>query len=346
MKPLISVIAPVYRIPKEYLLKCFSSVLSQTYTNWELIIVDDGSCDGSGEYCDDFSQKDNRIKVIHQKNAGVSVARNKGIQNSNGEYIAFIDSDDWIDDNYLQLFVDRLDEVNYDICICSSKVERKTKSEINNFLSEDSIKCNEEQLYQLKSQLICRGLAAYHPPYVNVGVPWGKLYKKSFIIDNGICFKPGVKRMQDNLFNLFAFKKAKCISYIDKPTYHYRDFSESAVHKYNTNIISDFEPFLDELEKFVINENNEKWIHGANKRKITSISSYMSYYFFHKKNNKKLMKKLKELKKFLNSEDIIKAVQNTEKSIMNMQEKIFYTFVKYKFAVGLYVLHKLKNGIK
>ena len=346
MKPLISIIAPVYKIPKEYLEQCFTSVIRQTYTNWELIIVDDGSQDGSGEYCDEFVKKDSRIKVIHQENAGVSVARNNGIENSNGDYIAFIDSDDWIDEDYLQKFINRLNEVDYDICICSAKVERKTKSEINDFLIEDAIKCNEEQLYQLKSQLICRGLTKYHPPYVNVGVPWGKLYKKSFIIDNKISFKPGVKRMQDNLFNLYAFKKAKCISYINKQTYHYRDFSESAVHKYNPNIISDFRPFLDELEKFVIHENNEKWIIGANKRRITSINSYMSSYFFHKKNNKSTLKKIKDLKDYLKKEEIIKAVKNTDESIMNVQERIFYVFVKHKFAIGLYVLYLLKNGIK
>lgn len=344
MQPLISIIAPVYRIPKEYLLECFTSIIKQSYKNWELIIVDDGSQDGSGEYCDEFVKKDNRITVIHQKNAGVSVARNKGIENSKGDYIAFIDSDDWIDEDYLQLFVNRLDKVDYDICICSAKVERKTKSEINNFLGEDSIKCNEEQVYQLKSQLICRGLTSFHPPYVNVGVPWGKLYKKSFIIDNNISFKPGVKRMQDNLFNLYAFKKAKCISYINKQMYHYRDFSESAVHKYNPNIISDFKPFLDELEKFVTNENNEKWIVGANKRRITSISSYMSSYFFHKKNDKSTLKKIKDLKNYLKKEEIISAVKNTDTSIMNRQEKVFYLFTKYKFATGLYILYILKNA--
>ncbi len=344
MKPLISIIAPVYNIPKEYLLECFSSVIRQTYTNWELIIVDDGSTNDSGQYCDEFIEKDNRIKVIHQKNAGVSVARNNGLKNSNGDYIAFIDSDDWIEDDYLQKFVDRISKIDYDICICGAKVERKTKSEINDFLPVDSIKCGEEQLNILKSQLICRGLTLYHPPFVNVGVPWGKLYKKSFIIENNIEFKPGVKRMQDNLFNLYAFKKAKYISYISERLYHYRDFSESAVHKYNPNIISDFKPFLDELEKFVIDEKNEKWIIGANKRKITSINSYMSSYFFHKKNKKSTIKKIKDLKNYLKKEEIVNAIKNTSSSIMNKQEKIFFLFTKYRFATGLYILYKLKNA--
>ena len=346
MEPLISIIAPVYKIPKEYLLECFSSVIKQTYNNWELIIVDDGSQDGSGEYCDEFAKKDNRIKVIHQKNAGVSVARNNGIENSNGEYLAFIDSDDWLDDNYFQKFVDRLNKVDFDICICSAKVEKKNKSESNDFFFEDTINCNKEQVYQLQSQLICRGLTEYYPPYVNVGVPWGKLYKKSFIIDNNIRFKPGVKRMQDNLFNLYAFKLAKCISYINERPYHYRDFSESACNKYNPNIISDFEPFLTELEKFALKEDNKDWISGASKRRITSIKSYMFSYFFHKKNEKSILNKIKDLKDYLNKDEVVKSVNSTDKSIMNTQEKIFFLFVKYRFAFGLYILFRLKSGIK
>lgn len=93
---LISVIIPVYNIEK-YIFKCLSSVASQKYTNLEIIVVDDGSTDNSGEICDMFAAGDNRIKIIHQKNAGLSAARNAGIDASKGEYIGFIDGDDYID---------------------------------------------------------------------------------------------------------------------------------------------------------------------------------------------------------------------------------------------------------
>lgn len=343
MQPLISIIAPVYNIPKEYLLKCFTSIINQTYKNWELIIVDDGSKDDSGKYCDEFVKKDNRIKVIHQENEGVSVARNKGLENSNGEYVAFIDSDDWIDENYLELFISRLNEIEFDICICNAKVERKNKSEFNDFFQNDTLVCSEQDKYQLQCQLICRGLTDYHPQYVNVGVPWGKLYKKSFLIYNKITFKKGIKRMEDNLFNLYAFKAATAISLINKRTYHYRDFSESTMHKYDPNIIEEFEPFLEELDKFVLGENDLKWIYGSNKRRITSINAYMQCYFFHEKNKENIFKQIKELKKYLSHEKIVKAVKGTNNEIMDVQSRIFYLFVKKRFALGLYILFKLKN---
>ena len=92
----ISIIVPVYNTEK-YIIRCINSVLKQTFRNWELILIDDGSIDSSGKICDFFQKKDNRIKVIHKKNEGVSIARNLGITLSKGNYITFIDSDDWVD---------------------------------------------------------------------------------------------------------------------------------------------------------------------------------------------------------------------------------------------------------
>ena len=110
----ISIIMPVYNAAK-HIESTLENISQQTLKELEIVIIDDGSKDNSGDICDNYSKMDSRITVIHQKNAGVSVARNKGIENSNGDYIAFIDSDDWIDEDYLQLFVNRLDKVDYDI---------------------------------------------------------------------------------------------------------------------------------------------------------------------------------------------------------------------------------------
>ena len=344
MNPLISIIAPVYKIPIEYLEQCFYSVLKQTYPKWELIIVDDGSPDLSGQYCDKYAQIDTRIKVYHQANQGVSVARNLGIEKSRGDYISFLDSDDWVEKNYLASFVKRLEKIDYDICICGAIIQRNNGQERNSFYSKDILSCDEYYSNEFRSQLICRGISDYYPPHVNVGVPWGKLYKKSFLDANNLRFKPGVKRMQDNLFNLYAFKMAGCISYINEDLYHYRDFTESACNKYNPNIISDFSPFLSELKAFVKGEADARWEFGANKRIITSINSYMGSYFFHPENRDGILKKIRILKNFISTNQIKDAVQHTSKQQMNAQEKIFFYFVRKKNACALYLLYVLKNG--
>lgn len=100
MRPIISIIVPVYNTEK-YLDKCIQSVLAQTYTNWELLLIDDGSTDSSGAICDKYAAEDNRIRVFHKENGGVSSARNLGLDNAQGEWISFVDADDWIENSML-----------------------------------------------------------------------------------------------------------------------------------------------------------------------------------------------------------------------------------------------------
>ena len=115
-KPLISVIVPVYNVER-YLPRCIESILKQTYTNFELILVDDGTPDRSGIICDRYAEKDSRIRVIHKENGGVSTARNAGIDAAKGEWITFVDSDDWVSVKYLELLAECLDQNDYDLIV-------------------------------------------------------------------------------------------------------------------------------------------------------------------------------------------------------------------------------------
>lgn len=115
--PLITVIIPCYKV-EQYLPKCINSVLTQTYTNLEIILVDDGSPDNCGNICDNYAQKDSRIKVIHKTNGGLSDARNKGIDIAHGEYITFIDSDDYVSNDYIEVLYNLLKENNAQMSIC------------------------------------------------------------------------------------------------------------------------------------------------------------------------------------------------------------------------------------
>lgn len=100
--PKISIIVPVYKVEK-YLHRCLDSIVAQNFTDWECILVDDGSPDGSGKICDEYAEKDGRFKVFHQENQRVSAARNKGLDNAKGEWIGFVDSDDWVSKDYFQI---------------------------------------------------------------------------------------------------------------------------------------------------------------------------------------------------------------------------------------------------
>lgn len=118
---LISVIVPVYKV-EEYLPKCIESILNQTYKNIELILVDDGSPDNSPKICDEYASKDKRVKVIHKKNAGVSAARNDGINAASGKFITFVDSDDWIESEMYEKLYEKQQEKDYDVVMCGFKL--------------------------------------------------------------------------------------------------------------------------------------------------------------------------------------------------------------------------------
>lgn len=131
MRPLITVIVPVYNVER-YLKKCVDSILEQTYSNIEILLVDDGSTDSSGIICDKYSTLDNRIQVFHKKNGGLSDARNVGIQHMNGEYVVFIDSDDTIKNNYIEYLYNLLEKNNADIAMCNFEYIREDGTLINN----------------------------------------------------------------------------------------------------------------------------------------------------------------------------------------------------------------------
>lgn len=210
---LISVIIPVYNV-EQYLRQCVDSVLAQTYTNYEILLVDDGSADNSGVICDEYSSKDKRIKVIHQKNAGLSEARNCGFDSSNGEYVYFLDSDDWIQPKTLSVLVRTAHDENADIVFFDS------------MSFEDSEKGYKiPQRYIRKHDYpVGKGLAVFEQMQANKefhsAVPLLFL-RKAFLADSGIRFYPGIL-YEDMLFTFEVLTKANQVSQCKEAFYQRR----------------------------------------------------------------------------------------------------------------------------
>ena len=189
--PVISVVVPVYNT-EPYLYCCIDSILSQTFTDFELLLIDDGSTDRSGVICDEYASKDKRIRAFHKENGGVSSARNKGLDEARGEWIAFVDSDDWTEPNYLMdLFTHISDKI--DLVISYPKVY------MSNFVCfEDSFSSYMVLEKELFWRLFVENDLTRH---VN---PWGKLYRKSIIEENRIRFYEQIHWGEDAVF-LFSF---------------------------------------------------------------------------------------------------------------------------------------------
>jgi glycosyltransferase involved in cell wall biosynthesis len=181
MEELISVIIPVYKV-EEYLGRCVDSVLRQTYGNLEIILVDDGSPDRCGEICDEYAVKDSRVVALHKKNGGLSDARNQGLKVCRGEYITFVDSDDWVDENYIMKLYMLLKETDSDISVCN--FIRTTREDVQPDDSQEKVRVftNLEALDSLESKTDI-------DLYVQLVVAWGKLYRKELF--EGITFPVG-----------------------------------------------------------------------------------------------------------------------------------------------------------
>lgn len=215
----VTIVVAIYNVA-DYLAKCIQSVIDQTYRNIEIILVNDGSSDNCLSICRKFETIDDRIKVINQPNQGVSTARNNGIEASAGDYIMFVDGDDCLKKDIVHTLVDNVR--NNDITICSYTAfnDEDTLSINCHFFKGDKAFNNDKT--DLFLQLINLSYGQEGKPYTAVGVPWGKLYKKSFLEKHCLRFNKKLIRMQDNIFNMKAFALAQEIRYIDKPLYMYR----------------------------------------------------------------------------------------------------------------------------
>ncbi len=217
--PLVSVIVPVYRVEK-YLDQCVSSIVSQTYSNLEIILIDDGSPDACGKICDAWADRDERIQVIHQENRGQSAARNVGLDVATGGYISFVDSDDWIAADYILHMVQECRDGFAQICICDHSITGDMHLDVHG--GETYIQSREE--FTSGKELL-HG----HPEFLFAGRVIGALYAKALIEGDGIRFPVG--RIHEDVFVLFQLLyPAQGIIFLPEQLYYYRQQLESTTH--------------------------------------------------------------------------------------------------------------------
>ena len=207
MNSLISVIVPIYKVEK-YLRKCIESILSQTYTNLEIILVDDGSPDKCGEICDEYEKKDSRIKVIHKKNGGLSEARNAGLDIMAGNYVAFVDSDDWIEPQMYEHLLAKLHYFHADISIGGVSCD----------LDDNGI-INTEKIVSYDSAPFSEGnVETMHRFFTTSWAAWDKLYKADLFRD--IRYPVG-EINEDEAIVLQLLSKCTRVCYTNEVFYHY-----------------------------------------------------------------------------------------------------------------------------
>ncbi len=246
---LISIVIPVYKVEK-YLEKCIESVLKQTYTNLQIILVDDGSPDNCGKICDEYAKRDSRIDVIHKVNGGLSEARNVGISKAKGRYIGFVDSDDYIKENMYEILLNLIKEYNADASICNLYDVIEGKEYIrnkNNGIQEYS------RLDILKEVLLDKNIQSY---------AWNKLYKKELFDE--VKYPIG-KKYEDIGTTFYIFEKCNKIVVTSEPEYYYLKRSDSLVNNVTESTVFDYMELI--LQRYLyINDN------------IKELKQYNDYY--------------------------------------------------------------------
>lgn len=218
-KSKVSIIIPVYNIEK-YLCKCLDSILAQTFLNFEVFLIDDGSTDNSGEICEEYAEKDNRLKVFHQKNQGVSVTRQRALNMVTTEFVAFIDPDDYVENDYLERLYETALKAKADLVWCDY-VEHHSDKDCGH-----SCAWMDKSRSGLLKGILESGFSA---------VLWNKLYRTAVIKENGICFDSALKTAEDILFVSEFVCHSSTFAYVEKPLYHYNMANEnSAINKFST----------------------------------------------------------------------------------------------------------------
>ena len=205
---LISVVVPVYNV-EQYIRECVDSIISQTHYHLEIVLVDDGSLDKCPVICDEYAKKDGRIKVIHQKNGGLAKARNVGIENSNGEYITFIDSDDYVVSNYIEMLYRGIIENDADVSIASFRSFKKNNIAVIEDCSSQFAAISKKRCFEIYTSISTN-------PFVSA---WNKLYKRNLF--SNIRFPEG-KLYEDAFTTYKIFDVAQKIVFTSSVLYFYR----------------------------------------------------------------------------------------------------------------------------
>lgn len=339
-QPLISVVIPVYNV-EQYLPQCLDSILNQTYQNIELVCVDDGSPDNCGKILEKYAAMDERILVIAQKNQGLSGARNTGMRYAHGEYIMFVDSDDWIEAETCEVAISAALKYGADLVMWSYVREYGQESKEKYMFWEDETIFEEAEVKSKLHRRLCGlyGEELKHPEYANaIETAWGKLYLTEYLVNNNILFVDTKEiGTEDALFNLYALGYVKKAVYLRKCFNHYRKTNQNSLTKtYNAQLFPRWKRLFKYMEDYILNNNlSEKYRQALNNRIALSLLGLGLNIVG---SGLGLGKKLELIKEVLNDNQYKQAYRTLDFQYFPLHWKLFYSCAKLRVDVGVYLL--------
>jgi glycosyltransferase involved in cell wall biosynthesis len=337
----ISIVIPVYNV-EPYLPKCLDSIVGQTYKDLEIICVDDETPDNSVQIIKDYADKDSRIKLISQKNQGLSGARNTGIDAASGKYIVFVDSDDWIEPETCSTAVEQLEKNNADICMWGYVREFGGKAVEKRIFDGDMVFDEGESKHLIHRRIAgLVGAELSNPENADAIVTaWGKLYRADIIKNNKLYFTDTkIIGTEDALFNLYYFGYVKRCVFVDKPFNHYRKNNETSLtRKYKPQLFNQWSTLYSKMWQY-INENNcpDEFTEAFYNRVCLSIIGLGLNELC---NSAGMGVRVANLKKILCSDRYKEAYKELTLKYFPFYWKAFFWLCKKKFAIGVYIMLK------
>ena len=320
MQPLISVIVPIYNVEK-YLDRCVESIINQTYKNLEIILVNDGSPDNCPKMCDDYAEKDSRIKVVHKENGGLSDARNVGMEVATGEYVSFIDSDDWIDLETFSLSMAKIKECNAQI-VAFNIINVSDNPFVPNLSDKYEIVNSQKAIENTIDDINIKT------------VVWNKIYKRSTL--QGLKFKKD-KINEDEFFTFYALSNAQKIVYLYRQCYYYYQRSNSIMGTYSLKRLDMLDGVKERME-FV----EKKYPEIYTKAKLSFCQCCIYQY--------QMLLKNKSVDKNNYGKNKVKEIRNSVKVLPSeIKDKRFidrFVFKISNFSTGLDLVCRVRNWLK
>lgn len=347
MQPKVSVIVPVYNVG-QYIERCVNSLVEQTLKEIEIIFVNDGSTDNSVHILNKYLEKDIRIQIVNQKNSGVSMARNKGIQEAKGQYIAFVDADDWIEKEMLELLYHTMIKENSDVVMCGYVREFQDRSKEKIFSLAEKVCYEGQTLNELHRRLVGPiGEEMGNPEALDsFGTVWAKLYNREMIINNYIQFVDlkEIGSNEDTLFNIHLIHHCSKVVFINQPLYHYWKGNVSSITtKYNPNLQNQFTSLFQLMRKFIKENQLSNDYHKALDNRICMAALGLG---LNECNQNLSFKSLKKVREFLHSTQLKQAYERFELKYFPLHWKIFYFFSKKRWVVPMYGMLKSINYLR
>lgn len=346
-KPLITIVVPVYKVPYALLRRSLDSLCAQTCDDFEAVLIDDGSPDECGAICDEYAEKNPFMRVIHQKNGGLSVVRNNGIDSAKGDWVCFLDGDDWIEPDTVAFAKEYIRQCpDGDILIWDEYYDIGDTVKKNCFLGEqvEGTLCFQgADKEELIGRILPSKVAKPQPlAIVDIGTANARAYRKAFLQEQKVYNQPGLKRTQDNVFNLWAFHKAGKIYYRCQRLYHYVYSPDAATRRYTPDVADTMYFLYECMEDFVRQtRNTEEYRQRLYLRFMRILSRCFELNYANPDNPAKRKARLAQAEKDMDRPLFREAIENCDVSGQAFRIRLIAFLLRKRMYRGMFALVRI-----